>query len=44
MQLHTMASVRMEALQSELIFSYAGPGDDRETNKLREATLVRPGG
>lgn len=30
-----MALVRMEALQSELICSYAGPGDDREMNKLR---------
>ncbi len=39
-----MALVRMEALLSELICSYAGPGDDREMKKLRDATFVRPGG
>ncbi len=39
-----MASVRMEALLSELICSYVGPGDDREMKKLRDATFVRPGG
>lgn len=44
MRLHTMASVRMEALLSELICSYAGPEDDREMKKLRDATFVRPGG
>lgn len=41
MWLHTMASVRTEAPLSELICSYVGPGDDRETNKLRDVTFVR---
>lgn len=41
MWLHTMASVRTESLLSELICSYAGPGDDREMNKLKDVTFVR---
>lgn len=41
MRLHTMALVRMKALESELICSYAGPGDDRETNKRIDSCEAR---